>query len=117
MVDVTLETMFALLYFTFTLLLIPYGYNCFYMIWFSHKYKSPILENVKNHPFVTVQLPIYNEKYVVDRLIDSVCELDWPLDKLEILVLDDSTDETREIIDENTIRANVHPTAVACCFA
>jgi cellulose synthase/poly-beta-1,6-N-acetylglucosamine synthase-like glycosyltransferase len=46
-----------------------------------------------------MQLPIYNEKYVVSRLINSVCELDWPIDKLEIMVLDDSTDETSGIID------------------
>ena len=48
---------------------------------------------------VTMQLPIYNEKYVVSRLINSVCELDWPRDKLEIMVLDDSTDETSGIIE------------------
>lgn len=45
-------------------------------------------------PFVTVQLPIFNEKYVVDRLIDAVAKFDYPKDKLEIQVLDDSTDET-----------------------
>lgn len=48
-------------------------------------------------PRVTVQLPVYNEKYVVERLIDCVCRLDYPKDKLEIQVLDDSTDETLEI--------------------
>ena len=49
-------------------------------------------------PKVTVQLPIYNEKYVVQRLIDCVAKLDYPRDRLEIQVLDDSTDETSEII-------------------
>jgi len=49
-------------------------------------------------PFVTVQLPIYNEKYVAERLIDCVAKLDYPRDKFEIQVLDDSTDETYEII-------------------
>ncbi|MBI3518505.1 MAG: glycosyltransferase, partial [Bacteroidetes bacterium] len=49
-------------------------------------------------PFVTVQLPVYNELYVVERLIDNVCNFDYPPDKLEIQVLDDSTDETVEII-------------------
>ena len=48
-------------------------------------------------PVVTVQLPVFNEKFVVERLIDSVCAFDWPRDKLEIQVLDDSTDETRQI--------------------
>jgi cellulose synthase/poly-beta-1,6-N-acetylglucosamine synthase-like glycosyltransferase len=99
MVDVMIESILVFLYFTFTLLLIPYGYNCFFMVWFSRKYRAPAYEDVKNHALVTVQLPIYNEKNVVERLIDSVCDMDWPRDKLEILVLDDSTDETRGIID------------------
>jgi cellulose synthase/poly-beta-1,6-N-acetylglucosamine synthase-like glycosyltransferase len=47
-------------------------------------------------PVVTVQLPIYNERYVVDRLIRAVCALDYPRDRLEIQVLDDSTDDTSE---------------------
>ena len=50
-------------------------------------------------PVVTIQLPIYNEMYVVDRLVDAVCEIDYPRDRLEIQVLDDSTDETREIAE------------------
>jgi cellulose synthase/poly-beta-1,6-N-acetylglucosamine synthase-like glycosyltransferase len=50
-------------------------------------------------PPVTVQLPIFNEMYVADRLIDAVCELDYPRDLLEIQVLDDSTDETTEIAE------------------
>lgn len=51
-------------------------------------------------PSVTIQLPVYNERYVVGRLIDCVCALDYPPDLLEIQVLDDSTDETSEIIRE-----------------
>ncbi|MEN8154916.1 MAG: cellulose synthase family protein [Acidobacteriota bacterium] len=48
-------------------------------------------------PFVTIQLPIFNEMYVVERLIDSVVKIDYPKDRLEIQVLDDSTDETKKI--------------------
>lgn len=48
-------------------------------------------------PVVTVQLPVFNERFVVERLIDSVCALRWPRDRLEIQVLDDSTDDTKEI--------------------
>ncbi len=48
-------------------------------------------------PVVTVQLPVFNERFVVGRLIDAVCALDWPRDRLEIQVLDDSTDDTKEI--------------------
>jgi cellulose synthase/poly-beta-1,6-N-acetylglucosamine synthase-like glycosyltransferase len=48
-------------------------------------------------PFVTVQLPIYNEMFVVERLIDNICEFEYPKSRLEIHVLDDSTDETLNI--------------------
>lgn len=51
-------------------------------------------------PKVNIQLPIYNERFVAARLIDAVAQLDWPRDRLEIQVLDDSTDETRAIADE-----------------
>ncbi|MBL4625025.1 MAG: glycosyltransferase family 2 protein [Flavobacteriales bacterium] len=51
-----------------------------------------------NYPMVTIQLPIFNEKYVVERLIDCVIEFDYPIDKMEIQVLDDSADDTVEII-------------------
>jgi cellulose synthase/poly-beta-1,6-N-acetylglucosamine synthase-like glycosyltransferase len=49
-------------------------------------------------PVVTVQLPLYNEMYVAERLIDAVCGLDYPAGRLEIQVLDDSTDETTDIV-------------------
>jgi len=45
-------------------------------------------------PFVTVQLPIYNERYVVERLLDAVAAIDYPRDRLEVQLLDDSSDET-----------------------
>ncbi len=48
-------------------------------------------------PVVTVQLPVYNEPRVVERLVDAACALDWPADRLEIQLLDDSTDETPAI--------------------
>ena len=55
-------------------------------------------------PFVTVQLPVYNEMYVVKRLIDAVARLDHPRDRFEIQVLDDSTDETRQIVTRAVAR-------------
>ncbi|PZR75578.1 MAG: glycosyl transferase family 2 [Chthoniobacterales bacterium] len=55
-------------------------------------------------PVVTVQLPIFNEMYVVERLLRSVSELDYPLDRLQIQVLDDSTDETRELTSSCTAK-------------
>lgn len=48
-------------------------------------------------PIVTIQLPIYNEYFVIERLVQAVCAIDYPKDKLEIQVLDDSTDETQEL--------------------
>jgi cellulose synthase/poly-beta-1,6-N-acetylglucosamine synthase-like glycosyltransferase len=61
--------------------------------------KNPIKEiSISTFPFVTIQLPIFNELYVIERLIDSVCKIEYPKDKLEIQVLDDSTDETQSII-------------------
>ncbi|MDF1866066.1 MAG: glycosyltransferase family 2 protein [Saprospiraceae bacterium] len=57
----------------------------------------PKAESDMNLPFVTIQLPIFNEMYVVERLIDNIVQFDYPKDKYEIHVLDDSTDETVEI--------------------
>ncbi len=58
------------------------------------------------YPFVTVQLPLYNEKYVTERLLRTISQLEYPKSKLEIQVLDDSTDEsviqTQELIEELT---------------
>jgi glycosyltransferase involved in cell wall biosynthesis len=51
-------------------------------------------------PLVTIQLPVYNELYVVERLIDAVARIQYPKDKLDIQLLDDSTDETVSIIAE-----------------
>jgi len=55
-------------------------------------------------PIVTVQLPVFNERYVVVRLIDAVAGMDWPRDRLRIQVLDDSTDDTTEMAEEAAAR-------------
>ena len=52
----------------------------------------------RNYPVVTVQLPVYNEKYVVGRMIDSILLLDYPAEKLQIQILDDSNDETSQYL-------------------
>ena len=54
-------------------------------------------------PFVTVQLPIYNEQYVIERLIDKVCSFDYPKNRFEIHILDDSTDETVDIVARKVV--------------
>ncbi|MBK6947910.1 MAG: glycosyltransferase [Haliscomenobacter sp.] len=55
-------------------------------------------DDSQEFPFVTVQLPLYNEQYVVERLIDNIAQFDYPKDRFEIHVLDDSTDETQELV-------------------
>ena len=66
------------------------------------------LNNPHEVPYVTIQLPLYNEKYVVERLLNNIATIEYPKDRLEIQVLDDSTDEsvlqTKDQIEE--LRAN-----------
>jgi cellulose synthase/poly-beta-1,6-N-acetylglucosamine synthase-like glycosyltransferase len=57
--------------------------------------------NLEEIPYVTIQLPIFNEKYVTERLLTTIAQLDYPREKLEIQVLDDSTDES--VIDTATL--------------
>lgn len=57
--------------------------------------------NFNEIPYVTIQLPVYNEMYVMERLLDNIAKIDYPNDKLEIQVLDDSTDETVETTSEH----------------
>ncbi len=67
-------------------------------LYLRHRYKlAAPKERFAELPRVTVQLPIFNEMYVTDRLLESVARLDYPRDRLQIQVLDDSTDETRTI--------------------
>jgi cellulose synthase/poly-beta-1,6-N-acetylglucosamine synthase-like glycosyltransferase len=56
-------------------------------------------QKLQTFPMVTIQLPVYNEKYVIDRLLNAVSKLDYPKNRLEIQVLDDSTDETTRLIE------------------
>jgi cellulose synthase/poly-beta-1,6-N-acetylglucosamine synthase-like glycosyltransferase len=59
------------------------------------------LSNPKEVPFVTIQLPVYNELYVMERLLNNIAKIDYPTDKLEIQVLDDSTDESLDITSKH----------------
>ena len=82
------------------IILFTFGSHGFIMIYYylKHRHKRDDLrEDLDGHPMVTIQLPVYNEMYVVERLIKTTCEIDYPIDKLEIQVLDDSTDETVDI--------------------
>ena len=69
-----------------------------YLFWrHKNRYQEPPMSWLEL-PLVTVQLPMYNELYVAERLLDSIALLDYPKDKLELQVLDDSTDETVAIV-------------------
>jgi cellulose synthase/poly-beta-1,6-N-acetylglucosamine synthase-like glycosyltransferase len=95
----------AILYLLVVGSLFVYGLNFLYLTALSLREKElrvdpPVLNN---YPRVTVQLPIYNEMYVAERLIEAAASFDYPLEYLEIQVLDDSTDETTTIVD-NVVR-------------
>ena len=77
-----------------------YGVHRYFIIYLFLKYRKhpPVpVARFEQLPKVTVQLPIFNEVYVVERLLKSVSELDYPRELLQIQVLDDSTDDTREL--------------------
>ncbi|HKD59326.1 MAG TPA: cellulose synthase family protein [Terracidiphilus sp.] len=88
-------------YFAVMIVLAIYGihrYTLCYLYFKNRKKHSPVPPRLFDElPRVTVQLPIFNEQFVIDRLIEAVCALEYPRDKLDIQVLDDSTDETQEV--------------------
>ena len=87
-------------YFVALLILFVFGLHGFVMLFYHRKYKEVKHEpkpDFKCDANVTIQLPLYNELYVVERLINTICKIDYPKDKFEIQVLDDSTDETVSI--------------------
>jgi cellulose synthase/poly-beta-1,6-N-acetylglucosamine synthase-like glycosyltransferase len=89
-------------YFFILCILAVYGWHRYYLVflYMKHKQNVPGAKPLPDPlPVVTVQLPIFNEMYVVNRLIESVLAMDYPRHLLEIQVLDDSTDETREIAE------------------
>ena len=90
--------------------LLVYGLNCYFlMIYYRLNFRKAIKAHkaiktrfynnlsTRGWPRVTIQLPIFNERYVVQRLIETVCRLEYPRELLEIQVLDDSTDDTSRI--------------------
>ncbi len=76
-----------------------YTCNFYYLVIISRRQKKNNSIELKETPTVTLQLPIYNEKYVAARLVNAVCALDYPKEKLCIQVLDDSTDETYGLLE------------------
>lgn len=89
-----------IVYFALLALLSVYGLHRYKLMWlyWRHRRDAPVAAGrFPQAPHVTVQLPLFNEATVVERLLESVAQLSWPADKLEIQVLDDSTDETQEL--------------------
>jgi len=92
------------LYFAVLGMLGVFGLHRYKMLYLFYKYadKAPkVKQRFSDYdmPRVTVQLPVFNEMYVVERLVDAVCAMDYPLDRLQIQLLDDSTDETTAIAE------------------
>jgi cellulose synthase/poly-beta-1,6-N-acetylglucosamine synthase-like glycosyltransferase len=110
------ETFILGSYFFVLVVLAVYGWHRYYLVYLYMKHKHERLlprSTADPLPFVTVQLPLYNEMYVVDRLVDAVCRLEYPRDRLEIQVLDDSTDETQEIAELAVRRHQAQGIAIA----
>src|SRR6202045_3656882 len=87
-------------YFFVMAILASYGIHRYALVYNFYKNRNRVAgppPEISAWPRVTVQLPIYNERYVIERLIESVAQFDYPRDLLDIQVLDDSTDETQEV--------------------
>jgi len=88
-------------YFVSLTILFIFGSSGFVMIYYYMKHRKSIQQQpgtLPSYPMVTIQLPLYNEFYVIERLIDATCLMDYPKDRLEIQILDDSTDETVAVV-------------------
>jgi cellulose synthase/poly-beta-1,6-N-acetylglucosamine synthase-like glycosyltransferase len=91
------ETLILATYFFVVIILAVYGWHRYYLVYvyLKNRGKEPKAQTpLDPMPTVTIQLPLYNEMYVTERLIEAVCGIEYPRGLLEIQVLDDSTDET-----------------------
>jgi len=97
-----LAATFLVGHYTLLSILCIFGLHRFYLTFGArHHYRRPEPKtNLKNLPRLTVQLPLYNEKFVAKRLIDAAVALDYPKHLLQIQVLDDSTDETKALVKQ-----------------
>jgi cellulose synthase/poly-beta-1,6-N-acetylglucosamine synthase-like glycosyltransferase len=99
----TFDMLLLVPYFVVLVLLAAYGAHRYLLVYLYYRHRNNEAHadqppaKWEELPQVTVQLPIFNEQYVVDRLVDAVCRMEYPREKLEIQVLDDSTDETVEV--------------------
>src|SRR5229473_651313 len=102
------DTAMLIPYFVVMIILAFYGIHRYQLVWLyfknkknAAKWNEPPMRFAEGQlPLVTIQLPIFNEQFVIDRLIDAVCKLEYPRDRFEIQVLDDSNDETTGVAQE-----------------
>ncbi|HEX4383255.1 MAG TPA: cellulose synthase family protein [Myxococcales bacterium] len=110
------ELFFLATYFLVLFILSVYGSHRYVMAYLYYKYKGNLPTpkgRFQTLPRVTIQLPIFNEMYVVERLIDAVAGIEYPRDRVEIQVLDDSTDETQGIARAKVERLKRDGVAIA----
>lgn len=102
------DTAMLVPYFAVMLVLAFYGIHRYQLVWLYYRNKKnearwaepPAQFAEGSLPLLTIQLPIFNEQFVVDRLVDAICRIDYPRDRFEIQLLDDSTDETQVVARE-----------------
>ena len=82
------------------ILITAYTCNFYYLVLLANKRNKSTKTVDLGTPSVTIQLPIYNEKYVAKRLVDAVCDLDYPKNQMSIMVLDDSDDDTVDLLEK-----------------
>jgi len=106
------------LYILSSIVLMMYGFQCYVISFLFLRKRTAVLPrqrltmkhyegvfNASAYPKVLTQLPMYNEKQVSARIIEAAAAMDYPRERHEIQVLDDSTDETRDIVDQAVARA------------
>ena len=86
------------------IVIIGYTCNFYYLAFLSNRRKDENYTSNIGEPTITIQLPIYNEKYVATRLVDAVCAQDYPKEKMRIMVLDDSDDDTVNIMHQTVLK-------------
>ena len=94
-------------YFFVMIILAAYGIHRYALVYNYYKNRKRVAgptPEIASWPKVTVQLPIYNERYVIERLVEAVSQFDYPHELLEIQVLDDSTDQTQQIARDRVDR-------------
>jgi cellulose synthase/poly-beta-1,6-N-acetylglucosamine synthase-like glycosyltransferase len=110
-------------FFFYTLALVYVTIFCLMQLHLLYRYKfgkvvqaksKPYDGIMEDYPFVTIQLPIFNERYVVERLIDNMVCLDYPKDRFEIHVLDDSTDDTLAITQKKVAEYKAKGFQISC---